>query len=62
MSPSALNYFMSTEKKTKKQKKQSQCKRCELFYLCQNEDHGLGNSITDSSEKLLQGGGEEVSI
>ena len=53
---------MSTEKKTKKQKKQSQCKRCELFYLCQNEDHGLGNSITDSSEKLLQGGGEEVSI
>ena len=29
------------------------------FYLGQNEDYSLGDSISDSSEKLLQKGGGE---
>ena len=41
--------------------------RCQLrvvrkFYLGQNEDYGLGDSISDSSKKLLQSGGGKVSI
>ena len=38
------------------------CKMCELqvkFYLRQYEDWGLGDSTSDSSEKLLQRGGRQ---
>ena len=36
-----------------------------MFYLGQNEDYSLGDSISESSEKLLQrsgGGGGKVSM
>ena len=36
--------------------------RCELFYLGQNEDNSLGESISDISEKLLGSGRRQVSI
>ena len=32
------------------------------FYLGQNEDYSLGDSISDSSEKLLQRGDRKVNI
>ena len=35
-------------------KKHTQCENCELFHMGQNEDCGLGDSISDRSEKLLQ--------
>ena len=35
---------------------------CELFYLRQNEDYSLGDSLSDSSEELLQRGRGKVSI
>ena len=37
-------------------KKNAQRERCELFYLGQNEDYSLGDSISDSSEELVQRG------
>ena len=38
-------------------KKKVQCESCELsFFLEQNENYSLGDSISDSSEKLLQRG------
>ena len=38
-------------------KKNVQCKSCELsFFLEQNENYSLGDSISDSSEKLPQKG------
>ena len=40
--------WLSTEKKKAKHE------RCELFYLGQNEDYSLGESISDFSEKLLE--------
>ena len=36
-------------------KKNAQCENCELFHMGQNEDCGLGDRISDRSEKLLQG-------
>ena len=37
--------------------KKVQCESCELsFFLGQNENYSLGDSISDSSEKLLQRG------
>ena len=46
-----------TKTKTKKQtkKQNAQCENCELFHMGQNEDCGPGDSISDRSEKLLQG-------
>ena len=46
-------------------KKKKSCTTWELqnkFYLRQNEDYSLGNSISDSSEKLLQRGSGERSV
>ena len=40
----------------------AQCESCELFYLGQNEDYSPGDSISESSEKLLQRGRGKVSI
>ena len=33
-----------------------------MFYLGQNEDYSLGDSLSDSSEELLQRGGGGISI
>ena len=43
-------------------KKKAQCESWVRFYLGQNEDYSLGDSIPDSSEKLLQRGRRKVSI
>ena len=32
------------------------------FYLGQNEDYSVGDSLSDSSEKLLQSGGRESKV
>ena len=42
--------------------RKAQCESCELFYLGQNEDDSLGDSTSDSSERLLQRGSGEKSI
>ena len=34
--------------------KHAQCESCELFYLCQNEDYNPGDSLSESSQELLQ--------
>ena len=36
-------------------------KSFELFYLRQNEDYSLGDSISYSAKKLLQRGGGKIS-
>ena len=42
-----------------KKKKNCTPESCELFYLGQNENFGPGDSISDSSQKLLQRAREE---
>ena len=45
-------------KKTGKKKKKAQCESCEQFYLGQNQSCSLGNSNSNISERLPEGGEE----
>ena len=53
---------MSTGEKKKKKKKKHNMRVVSKFYLGQNEDYSLGDSVSGNSGELLRRGGVKVCI